>query len=167
MNFKITDIVIKPREAGLKEADIAELVEEEETLFKQQLEREERAKERVPRILESNNQEAEKTRLHETEEAEKVHQEAEKVHKHELELAQLDASKSSSNSHLSDAYSQADKVEHKLSGLRIPKFVHRKDDIDDFLRPFERIALAKEWPFEDYHFHCTTTSHRGGSGIVI
>ena len=128
------------KEAGLTPGDIQVLVAKEEERYKQERERykqereeerykrerEERREERELRKLELANAEADKERAEaekQRAEAEKQRAEAEKQREHELEVARLNQESRQSRS----------QVQEPIPGLKLPKFLEGKDEIDDFL----------------------------------
>lgn len=126
MSCSILELVKQAKDAGLGPDDISLLVAKEE-------EREARKENREIRKLELEREEAEKKRA-----------EADKQREHELTLARL---KSGDSKH---------KVPETFPGLKLPKFQEGKDEIDDFLRRFERLAEIHDWDQEAYHIYLGT-----------
>ena len=114
---------------GLQSAEALEFAAK---MFEKDMEREERRQER------------EQTRLREEkerEEREKEREEREKERTHELEMARL----------RSDAGSDADSAARTLvHGPKMPVFDEERDNIDAFIRRFERHARLHTWPEEQW-----------------
>ena len=121
---------------GLTGNDLATFVDKRESLMretereKQRIEREERVKEREERMKDKEFAEQEKQILLKIELAEK-----------EIELAKINASKT-------DSKTKCDDVKAKLP--KLPSFSDGKDDMDSFLKRFERFATNAKWPKEEW-----------------
>ncbi|XP_063597903.1 uncharacterized protein LOC134774421 [Penaeus indicus] len=112
-------------EAGLSSSDINALIAREEDRHAKLTEREERQRERDLKRIEIEANEADKQRTHEL----------------ELEKLKLDQKKSELRTDLA------------FPGLKIPIFIEGKDEIDDFLRRFERLAELQNWEWKNYHVY--------------
>ena len=121
---------------GLTGNDLATFVDKRESVMretereKQRIEREERVKEREERMKDKEFAEQEKQALLKIELAEK-----------EIELAKINACKT-------DSKTKCDDVKAKLP--KLPSFSDGKDDMDSFLKRFERFATNAKWPKEEW-----------------
>ena len=166
--LNLTDLVKNAREAGLSPSDINVLVEKEEKRYQSEIEREEKRleREREEKRLELEREEKRlerEERLHERErkkladaakeadkqreEAEKQREEAERQRAHELALAQIKVA-STDNDDKGDS-----KGGVSFPKLRMPNFQDGKDEIDDYLKMFERIAELQGWAKEKKHIY--------------
>ena len=127
MSLNVVELVKSAREAGFSTEDINNLIAREEERYNQQIEREERQRER------------------ELKKVEIVATEACKQREHELELAKLRAESSDTT-----------RRNPQFSELKLPKFSEGKDDIKDYLTRFERIASLQGWKNENYHIYLGT-----------
>ena len=121
---------------GLAGKELADFVDKRESAMRdnereiQRIEREERAKEREERMKDKEFKELEKQALLKIELAGKV-----------IELAKINASKP-------DFKSKSPDVKAKVP--RLPSFIEGKDDMDSFLKRFERFAVNAKWPKEEW-----------------
>ena len=129
--INLVELVKQAREAGFSAEDINLLVAKEEQRYKQEVEREEKQIERDER-----QREREAKRL------ERQEEEAEKQRVHEIALARLraDGRESSSSS-------------GNFPGLKLLRFQDGKDEIDYFLKRFERMAKLHKWEPSSYHIY--------------
>ena len=74
-----------------------------------------------------------------------MREEAGKQREHELALASVKTDESNPPS-----------VQGSLPGLKLPRFQEGKDEIDDFLRRFERIAATQKWDRSSYHLYLSS-----------
>ena len=121
----------------------AEALEFAAKMFEKDMEREERRQEREQTRLreEKEREERENEREKEREEREKQRREREKERAHELEMARL----------RSDTGSDADSATRTLiHGPKMPVFDEERDNIDAFIRRFERHARLHNWPEEQW-----------------
>jgi len=129
----LIELVKHAKEAGLPPADINALVAKEEERYAKELERQERQMEREERQKERDFKRIELEAI-----------EADKKRAHELELAKLNVSASENQSHTG-------KVE--FPGLKLPCFNDGKDEIDDYLKRFERVTELQNWGAQNYHIY--------------
>ena len=127
---------------GLTGTDLAAFVDKRESMVrdaereKQKIEREERAREREERMKEKEFAEQEKQALFKLELVEK-----------EIELAKVNATKTDSKTKSTDV---------KVKIPKLPSFADGKDNMDSYLKRFERFATNAKWPKEEWATNLST-----------
>ena len=127
---------------GLTGTDLAAFVDKRESMVrdaereKQKIEREERAREREERMKEKEFAEQEKQALFKLELVEK-----------EIELAKVNATKTDPKTKSTDV---------KVKIPKLPSFADGKDNMDSYLKRFERFATNAKWPKEEWATNLST-----------
>lgn len=124
-SINLVEIVKHAKEVGLSPSDINVLLSKEEERFVQQIEREERQREKDVKKMEFEVNKAEMKR------------------EHELALAKLQTEKQEMPHESMTSY----------PGLKLPNFNDGKDEIDDYLKRFERMAELQNWERQNYHVY--------------
>lgn len=135
--FSLVDIVKAAKDAGIEPGDIQTIVAHEENRYKSELDRVEKQKEK----------EAEREERHRDRELRKLELEAEEATKkrqHELELARLN---------VGNRGSVVNPSRSAFPDLKLPNFNDDKDDINDYLNRFEKIAELQKWEVDRYHIY--------------
>ena len=108
-----------------------------------QIEREERRQEREREREEQQKQREEQQKQREEQEKQREENERQRRHEIEIERMRLETESPSQNSRTSDTRTAVRRP-------KLPTFEDDKDDMDNYLNRFERIAEVNQWPREEW-----------------